>query len=184
MKFTPTSLAGAQLISPDLLCDERGFFARTWCQEEFDRHGLNVQLVQCNISFGKQTGTLRGMHYQVAPHAETKLVRCTAGAVCDVIIDLRPDSPTYKQWQAFELTAENRKMLYVPVDFAHGFQTLTENTEVFYQATAPYRRESERGLRWNDPTFGIQWPLPITEISDKDRGHPNFRGPVPLGSLP
>jgi dTDP-4-dehydrorhamnose 3,5-epimerase len=133
MKFTETRLTGAYLIDLELLSDERGFFARSWCQKEFQADGLNPNLVQCNISFNQNKGTLRGMHYQVAPHQEAKLVRCTRGAIYDVIIDLRPDSATFKEWVAVELTAENRRMLYIPEGMAHGFQTLEEETEVFYQ---------------------------------------------------
>ena len=136
MKFIETELKGAFLINPEPLEDERGFFARTWCRKEFEQHGLNPDWVQCNISYNKRKGTLRGMHYQIAPYAEAKLVRCTMGAIYDVIIDLRPDSKTYRQWISAELSAENRKMIYIPQGFAHGFQTLVDNTEVFYQMSA------------------------------------------------
>ena len=173
MIFTETKLKGSYIIEPDRLEDERGFFARTFCQEEFKAHGLNLQFVQCNISFNKRKGTLRGMHYQITPHEEEKLVRCTMGAVYDVIIDLRPDSPTFTQWVAIELTAENRKILFIPKGIAHGFQTLVDNTEIFYQMSEFYHPESARGVRWNDPLFGIEWPEPPTIISNKDSEYPN-----------
>ena len=174
MIFTPTPLAGALIITPEKIVDERGFFARIFCRREFEARGLNPNLVQCNISFNKKKGTLRGMHYQLAPHAEVKLVRCTAGAIYDVIIDLRSESITYKQWYAAELTAENHKMLYVPEGFAHGYETLTDNTEVTYQVSEFYSPESERGIRWNDQAFSIVWPVPVSEISDKDAAHQDW----------
>jgi len=174
MIFTETSLKGAFLIEPERLEDERGFFARTWCQREFEAHGLNSRLVQCNISFNKKMGTLRGMHYQVAPYEEARLVRCTQGAIYDVIIDLRPESSTFKQYIAAVLTAQNRTMLYVPEGFAHGFLTLEDNTEVFYQMSEFYAPEYARGVRWNDPAFGIQWPAEIQVISDRDQNYPDF----------
>ncbi len=157
---------------PDLLEDERGFFARTFCRREFEANGLNPDFVQCNISFNNQRGTIRGMHYQVSPHTEVKLVRCTAGAIYDVMIDLRPASSTFMQWFAAELTAKNRHQLYVPEGFGHGYQTLLPDTEVFYQVSAFYDPQSERGVRWNDPAFGITWPLTTTLISQKDQIHP------------
>ena len=174
MKFIETKLKGAFIITPDLIEDERGFFARTFCQREFEEHGLNSDLVQCNISFNKKKGTLRGMHYQASPHAEAKLVRCTAGAICDVIIDLRPESPTFKQWFTAELSEKNHRMLYVPEGFAHGYQTLMPRTEVFYQVSAFYDPASERGVRWNDPAFGIEWPLPVAAVSQKDSSYPDW----------
>jgi len=174
VKFIETRLQGAFIITPDFIGDERGFFARTFCRREFEARGLNPNLVQCNISFNKKKGTLRGMHYQLAPHAEVKLVRCTAGALYDVIIDLRVESITYKQWYAAELTAENHKMLYVPEGFAHGYETLTDNTEAAYQVSDFYSPECERGVRWNDPAFSIVWPLPVAEISDKDAAHQDW----------
>lgn len=175
MIFTETTLKGAFIVEPERLEDARGFFARTWCQEEFEAHGLNPQLVQCSISFNKKVGTLRGMHYQAAPHEEAKLVRCTRGAAFDVIIDLRPESPTLKQWIAVTLTAENHKMLYVPEGFAHGFQTLEDNTEVFYQISEFYAPEFARSVRWDDPAFGIQWPpVGARIISARDRQYPDF----------
>ena len=158
MLFTETRLKGAYIIVPERIEDERGFFARTWDQREFAARGLNTSLAQCNISYNTRRGTLRGMHYQAAPHEETKLVRCTAGAIYDVIIDLRPESPTLRQWLAVELSAANRRMLYIPPGCAHGFQTLDDQSEVFYQMAAFYAPDYARGVRWNDPAFGIEWP--------------------------
>ena len=172
MKFIETKLKGAYIIEPERLEDERGFFARTFCQNEFEAHGLNPGVVQCNISYNKREGTLRGMHYQVAPMAEAKLVRCTRGAIYDVIIDLRPESSTYCQWAPVELTADNRCMLYVPEGFAHGFQTLEDDTEVLYQMSAFYTPDCVRGVRWDDPAFGIEWPLSSRIISKKDMSYP------------
>jgi dTDP-4-dehydrorhamnose 3,5-epimerase len=168
MIFKETKLKGAFIIEPERLEDERGFFARSFCQKEFEEHGLNPRIIQCNISYNKKKGTLRGMHYQVAPHEEAKLVSCIKGAICDVIIDLRPDSSTYCQWLAIELSAENHKMLYMPEGYAHGFQTLEDNTEVFYQMSEFYHPECARGLRWDDPAFGIEWPLMNPVISARD----------------
>lgn len=159
MIFKETKLKGSFIIDIDPREDERGFFARSWCKDEFKQYGLNPRLVQCNISFNKKRGTLRGMHYQTAPFAEAKLVRCTMGEIYDVIIDLRRDSQTFRQWISVELTAENRRALYVPEDFAHGFQTLTDNTEVFYQMSEFYHPECMHGVRWDDPVFGVQWPI-------------------------
>jgi dTDP-4-dehydrorhamnose 3,5-epimerase len=174
VKFLPTALAGACIIDIEPVPDERGFFARSWCREEFARHGLNPDLAQCSISLNKKRGTLRGMHYQAKPHEETKVVRCTRGAIYDVIVDLRPESPTFRKWIAVELSADNRRMLYVPPGFAHGFQSLEDDTEVFYQISAFYHPESARGVRWNDPAFGIEWPVTKQVISDKDRQYPDF----------
>ena len=174
MKFTETQLKGAYIIEPELLTDERGFFARSWCQKEFIEFGLNPNLVQCNISFNHKKGTLRGMHYQAKPHEEAKLVRCTMGAIYDVIIDLRPESPTFKQWVAVELTAENRKMLYIPEGMAHGFQTLLDNTEVFYQMSEFYHSDCAKGIRWDDPELNIEWPLKELVISEKDKSYSLF----------
>jgi dTDP-4-dehydrorhamnose 3,5-epimerase len=174
MIFTETKLQGAFIIDIDRIEDERGFFARTWCQREFEAHGLCIRLVQCNISFNKHKGTLRGMHYQAAPRAEAKLVRCTSGAIYDVIIDLRPDSPTFRQWLAVELTADNRRMLFIPQGFAHGFQTLAHDTEVFYQMSQFYAPEYARGVRWDDPAFGVSWPAEKRVISKRDQGFPDF----------
>jgi dTDP-4-dehydrorhamnose 3,5-epimerase len=175
MRFTETKLKGAYVIKIEPIEDERGFFARSWCQQEFGDRGLNPNLVQCNVSFNRKKGTLRGMHYQIKPHEETKLVKCTRGSIYDVMIDIRPESSTFKQWTAIELSAENHKMLYIPEGFAHGFQTLEDNTEVFYQMSDFYHPESARGLRWDDPMFAIVWAL--TEnlvISLKDRQYSLF----------
>jgi dTDP-4-dehydrorhamnose 3,5-epimerase len=175
MIFTETKLKGAFIVEPERLDDHRGFFARAWCKKEFEAHGLNTRLVQSNISFNRKKGILRGMHYQKAPYEEAKLVRCTMGAIYDVIIDLRTDSPTWRQWLGIELTADNRKMLYVPEGFAHGYQTLTDNSEVFYQVSQFYSPDSERGIRWNDPVFAIHWPIDgDVVISEKDNNWPNF----------
>ncbi|MGQ9570723.1 MAG: dTDP-4-dehydrorhamnose 3,5-epimerase, partial [Thermodesulfovibrionales bacterium] len=169
MIFKETNLNCAFVIELEKRVDERGFFARAWCKKEFEAHGLVANIVQSNVSFSKKAGTLRGMHYQVAPFEETKLIRCVKGAIYDVIIDLRLNSPTYKHWIAVELTEDNYKMLYVPEGFAHGFQTLTDNVEVFYHVSQFYSPESERGIRWNDPQFGIIWPeVDKRIISDKD----------------
>jgi dTDP-4-dehydrorhamnose 3,5-epimerase len=174
MIFTETRLFGLYIIDLVRLEDERGYFARSWCQREFGEHSLNSRLVQCNISFNKKRGTLRGMHYQRAPYEEAKLVRCTKGALYDVVIDLRPISQTFKSWFAVELTSENHRALYVPEGFAHGFQTLTDNTEVFYQMSEFYHPESAKGIRWNDSEFGIEWPIEALVISEKDNSYPNW----------
>lgn len=154
--------------------DERGFFARTFCRQEFEAHGLNPEVVQCNVSFNERKGTLRGMHYQAAPFAEAKLVRCTSGSIYDVIIDLRPTSATFKKHFAVELSAENGRVLYIPEDFAHGFQTLQNDTEVFYQMAQRYSAEHARGVRWNDPAFGIEWPEGERIIIERDQNYPDF----------
>jgi len=172
--FRETVLKGAFTIDLDRVEDERGFFARSWCVKEFEANGLDTRLVQCNVSFNKVRGTLRGMHYQVAPAAEVKVVRCTRGAVHDVIADLRPDSPTYKQAFSVLLSAENRRMLYIPKGFAHGFLTLTDDAEVFYQMSEYYAPECARGFRWDDATFAISWPDLVRIISSKDRNYPDF----------
>ena len=174
MIFTETKLPGAYLIDVEKREDHRGFFARAWCQREFEEHHLVPRVVQANISFNKHKGTLRGMHYQLAPHAETKLVRCVRGALYDVIIDLRPDSSTYMQWLGVELTAEDYRMLFVPEGFAHGFQTLVDNTEATYQVSQFYTPGAEGGVRYDDPAFGIEWPIDVQVISDKDRSWPNY----------
>ncbi len=175
MKFIPTKLAGAYIVELEPIRDDRGFFGRSFCQQEFAEHGLNPQLVQCNISFNNQQGIIRGMHYQATPHAEAKLVRCTQGSIYDVIIDLRPNSATFKQWVSVELTAENRRSLYIPEGFAHGFQTLTIATEVFYQMSEFYHPESAKGVRWNDPAFAIDWVLEPVMMSEKDQSYPDFQ---------
>ena len=172
MRFIETKLKGAFIIESEFLEDDRGFFARTWCQREFEAHGLDPRLVQCNISFNRHRGTLRGLHYQVEPHAEAKLVRCTMGSIYDVILDLRPESATFKQWLALELTAENRRMLFIPQGLAHGFQTLVDNTEVFYQMSEFYYHECARGVRYDDPDFAVEWALPVTIVSEKDLAYP------------
>jgi len=178
MKFIETRLKGAFIIEPERLEDERGFFARTFCHEEFEAHGLNHIFMQCNISYNKHKGTLRGMHYQVAPMAEAKLVRCTRGAIYDVIIDLRPESPTYCQWLAEELNAENSKMVYIPEGFAHGFQTLEDDTEVFYQMSEFYSPEHARGVRWDDLVFGIEWPEVENQVVSKKDSNYSLWGPT------
>jgi dTDP-4-dehydrorhamnose 3,5-epimerase len=174
--FTETKLKGAFILELEKREDDRGFFARSWCQKEAEAHNLNPRLVQCNISFNRMKGTLRGMHYQAAPAAEAKLVRCTAGALYDVIIDLRPDSPTYKQHVGEVLSAANYKMLYVPEGFAHGFQTLEDNTEIFYQMSEFYVPQQARGVRYNDAAFGIQWMIGDPIMVDRDRNYPDFTG--------
>lgn len=174
MKFFETKLKGAFLIDPEPIEDERGFFARTWCRKEFEQYGICNDWVQCNISCNKRRGTLRGMHYQIAPFAEAKLVLCTLGAIYDVIIDLRPDSKTYCHWISAELSAENRKMIYIPQGFAHGFQTLVDHTEVFYQMSDFFAPEYARAVRWNDPQFKINWPEAERIISEKDQKIEDF----------
>lgn len=177
MRFVETDLSGALLIQPDLISDERGFFARTYCANEFASHGLKADSVQCNISYNKLCGTLRGMHFQRQPNAEAKLVRCTAGAIYDVIIDLRQGSQTFTKWAAFKLTAHDRNALYIPEGFAHGFQTLADDTEVLYQMFNFFVPESAGGVRWNDPAFSIDWPGKVSVISDRDASYPDFCGP-------
>ena len=173
MIFKEAKLKGAYIIEVEPIEDERGFLARSFCVKEFERHCLNPSIAQCNISYNQRKGTLRGLHYQVAPHAEAKLVRCTKGAIYDVALDLRKDSPTFKQWVAIELSASNHRMFYIPDGFAHGFQTLEDHTEVFYQMSEFYHPECARGVRWDDPTFGIVWPMPPTLIANKDRTYPS-----------
>ncbi len=176
MIFTETPLKSAYIIELEQIEDERGFFARSWCAREFAELGLNPNLVQCNVSFNKKKGTLRGMHYQASPHEEAKMVRCTKGSLYDVIVDLRKDSPTFKQWFSVDLTAENRKQLYIPEGFAHGFLTLEDGTEIFYHMTEFYHPESAKRIRWNDSAFQIKWPISDWIISEQDRGYPDFRG--------
>jgi dTDP-4-dehydrorhamnose 3,5-epimerase len=173
--FKETKLQGAFIVELDKFEDERGFFAHSWSERKFAERGLDSRVVECSISFNRKRGTLRGMHYQAAPHGQVKLVRCTMGAIYDVIIDLRTGSQTFKQWIGVELTAENRRMLYIPTDFAHGFQALEDNTEVVYQMSAAYAPESGRGVRWNDPAFDIHWPgAPEIIINERDRTYPDF----------
>ena len=166
--FHPTKLCDAWLICLEPMRDRRGFFARNFCVEEFGARGLEFSYPQHSVSFSTHRGTLRGMHFQREPHAETKLVRCIKGAIWDVIIDIRPNSPTYRHWQEFELSSDNRNQLYIPKGFAHGFQTLSDDVEVSYLISNPYEPNSAHGIRHNDPAFGIPWPLPVTEISEKD----------------
>lgn len=174
MIFTETRLAGAWILDIERRDDERGFFARTYCQREFEQHGLSPRIVQTNVSYSRRKGTLRGMHYQAPPYAEAKLVRCTRGALYDVIIDLRPGSPTYRQWIGVELTADNYRTLFVPEGFAHGFYTLVDDVEVMYYVSQFHTPEAERGVRWDDPAFAIIWPGPVTTISAKDSRWPDF----------
>ena len=172
--FTPTPLAGAYIIELEPFADERGHFARTFCRTEFEAHGLNPFVAQCNLSFSRNRGILRGMHYQAPPLWEVKLVRCTRGSIYDVIIDLRRDSPTFKQHFGAELSARNHRQMYVPEGFAHGFQTLEDDSEVFYQMSQFYSPDHSRGVRWNDPAFGIQWPVADPIMIDRDRNYPDF----------
>lgn len=176
MIFNRMKLEGAYIIELERFTDERGYFARTWCQREFEDHGLNPGLVQCNISYSRKKSTLRGMHYQVAPYEEAKLVSCIKGSIYDVIIDLRKDSKTYMLHEAVKLNAEDHSMIYIPEGFAHGFQTLLDHTEVYYQMSEFFAPEAARGLRWNDPVFGIKWPPSDNRIlSEKDRNWPDYR---------
>jgi len=172
MIITETKLKGAFIIDVQRIEDDRGFFGRTYCKKEFEAYGINTNVVQTNVSYNRQKGTLRGLHMQMAPYSETKLVRCTRGAIFDVIVDMRSNSDTFKQWTGVELSSDNYRMLYVPEDFAHGFMTLTDNTDVTYQVTQFYTPEAERGYRWNDPTFGIIWPFEPLVLSHKDQTHP------------
>jgi dTDP-4-dehydrorhamnose 3,5-epimerase len=168
VKFVPAKFEGVWLIEPDCHVDERGFFARTWCQREFEARGLNPELVQCSVSYNAMSGTVRGMHFQEAPHEEAKLVRCTQGSIFDVIVDVRAESATFGEWQGFQLNAENRSALYIPEGFAHGFQTTAANSEVFYQMAVFFHPESARAFHYADPAVGISWPLPVEVISPRD----------------
>lgn len=179
LRFVPTSLAGAYLIEQERHADERGFFARTWCAQEFEGHGLESELAQCSVSFNHRRGTLRGLHYQAPPFAEAKLVRCTRGALFDVAVDFRPDSPTFREWVGIELTESNGSALYIPRGFAHGFLTLADATEVSYQMSTPYNPDAARGVRWDDPFLGLTWPAPVIVIALRDRGYPD----VDIGRL-
>jgi len=174
MFFKEAKLHGSFIIELQKLEDERGFFARAWCQREFENHGIDVAWVQANLAYTRYQGTLRGLHYQVAPHAEAKLVRCIKGAVFDVSVDLRSGSSTYKQWSGVELSANNHKMVYIPAGCAHGYQALTDEVELFYQVSQFYDSDSERGIRYNDPAFGLEWPLNVEVISDKDKSWPDY----------
>ena len=175
MKFRPTTLQGAWLLALTEFSDERGFFARTFCADAFRAKGLEGDFPQHSMSFSHERGTVRGMHFQSAPHAEVKLVRCLSGAIHDVLLDLRPDSPSFQKWEAFELTAANRHQVYVPKGFAHGFQALSDNVEVSYLISEPYAPKAASGVRHDDPTFAIAWPLPVTALSEKDRAWPDFK---------
>jgi len=172
MRFISTKLDGVHIVELDRLTDERGFFARVWCPHEFAEHGLNSRVAQSNIGYSERRGTLRGMHYQIAPHEEAKLVRCTRGAVYDVALDLRLDSGTYLEWFGVELTADNARMLYVPPGCAHGYLTLTDGTELFYQTSEFYEPSAARGVRYDDPAFAIEWPIEVLVVSEQDRGWP------------
>ena len=175
MRFEETEIPGCVVVHPERHEDARGFFARTWDGEEFASYGLDPRVAQCSVSFNRKRGTLRGMHFQRAPHAEAKLVRCTRGAMYDVCLDLRPSSPAFKRWVGVALTPENGAALYVPEGCAHGFLTLADDTEVFYMISAPYAPEAAAGVRWDDPAFGIAWPGEVTTIHERDAGYPDFR---------
>ena len=181
MIFSETKLKGAFIVDLKPFEDERGFFARAWCQREFEEHGLSPDVRQVNLSYNIHKGTLRGMHYQIEPYGEAKMVRAIRGAIYDVIIDLRPDSPTYKEWIGVELSAQNHRLLYVPENFGHGFQTLTDDVEVLYQVSQFYTPGAERGIRYDDPTFAIDWPLAVSIISDKDRTWADFQEAAVVG---
>lgn len=174
MIFSETKLKGAFVIDVQKLTDDRGFFGRLWCENEMKAHDLETNIVQSNVSLSKNKGTLRGMHFQRSPYQETKLVRCTKGSVYDVIVDLRPESQTFKQWFGVKLSETDHKMIYVPKNFAHGFLTLEDNSEVYYLVTQFYNKDHEAGLRWDDPELNIDWPIMVHEISEKDNSHPNF----------
>lgn len=174
MKFLETPLAGAYVVEVERREDERGFFGRTFCEREFAAHGLVSRFPQCNVSYNRRRGTVRGMHYQADPHPEIKLVRCTNGAIVDAIVDLRPDSPTHRRWFSVELSAGNRRALYIPAGMAHGFQTLADDVEVLYMMSEYYHGDLARGVRWNDPAFDLEWPEPITVIAEKDLAFPDY----------
>jgi dTDP-4-dehydrorhamnose 3,5-epimerase len=174
MTFEETAVPGAFVVTPERAEDDRGFFARTWCRREFAGRGLNPDLSQCGVSWNRRRGTLRGLHYQADPHPEAKLVRCTRGAVFDVAVDLRPGSATFGRWAAAELTADNGRMLYIPEGCAHGFQTLDDDSEVFYQISAAYHPDLARGVRWDDPALNVAWPLPVGKISERDARLPTL----------
>ena len=176
MRFEETALSDVWIVTPELKEDHRGFFARTWCEREFAAHGITDRWVQCSVSFSTKKGTVRGLHYQRAPHEEAKLVRCTAGKLYDVVVDIRPGSSTFKKHVALELSAANRKMLYIAKGCAHGFQTLEDATEASYQISESYSPDHADGARWNDPAFGVRWPIDDPIISDRDRAYPDFAG--------
>ncbi len=175
MRFMETKVPGAYIIELERREDHRGFFARSWCQDEFGAKGLNPRVAQINVAYTAKKAGLRGLHYQVAPHQEAKTVRCTRGAIFDVAVDVRPDSPAFKQWVGVELSADNHRMLYIPEGCAHGYQTLADDSEIEYLTTVSYAPESARGIRFDDPAFGIAWPLPVGIISDADRSWPDFQ---------
>lgn len=176
MVFKETSLKDVFIIELEKVSDNRGFFSRAWCQKEFQTHGLNSNIAQCNLSFNARKGTLRGIHYQIVPYEEVKIIRCIAGEIYDVIVDLRPKSPTYLKWLAFELSSKNRKALYVPENFAHGYLTMVDNTEVFYQVSQFYSPGAESGIRWDDSLIDIKWPkIENLTISEKDKNWPDFK---------
>jgi dTDP-4-dehydrorhamnose 3,5-epimerase len=175
MKFRKSKLPGVLEINLEIIPDERGYFARSWCQKEFEDHGLSSKIVQCSMSFSSKKGTLRGMHFQQEPNAETKLVRCTKGTIYDVVLDLRPQSPTFKNWISLVLSSTTQNMVYIPEGCAHGFLTLEDNCEVLYQMSEFYSQQSARGFRWDDPEFKIVWPEKVQIISERDRTYPNFR---------
>ena len=181
MKLTKLELAGAYLVEMDKIKDERGFFARSWSRPDFEEAGLNPNLAQANVAWNAEKGTLRGMHFQYSPYGETKLVRCTRGAVYDVLVDLRPTSPTHRQWYGVELTADNHLQLYIPEGFGHGYQTLTDDAEVSYLTTALYVPYAAGGVRYDDPAFRIKWPLAVSRISEKDAKWENYK-PVSVGA--
>ena len=183
MHFLSTDLPGVFVVEMEPREDERGSFARSWCQNEFAAQGLDTRLAQCSISYNTRRGTLRGMHFQTEPYSEVKLVRCTAGGIYDVAVDLRPASPTFRQWTATELTAENRRALYVPFGCAHGFQTLTDGAEILYYMSEFYHAEAASGVRWNDPAFSIEWPIADPFMSERDAGYSDFLVPDFLGSV-
>jgi dTDP-4-dehydrorhamnose 3,5-epimerase len=178
MNFLPTLFPDAWLIEPQRFADQRGFFARTWCRRDFEQRGMETDVAQCGIAFNTHKGTLRGMHFQAPPHEEVKLVRCTMGAIYDVILDLRTDSPTYLKHQGFELTAENRRELYIPKGFAHGYLTLSENSEIAYQMSQFYHPDAGRGVRWDDPAFAIQWPASPAVMNERDAKYPDYNAPA------
>jgi dTDP-4-dehydrorhamnose 3,5-epimerase len=175
VRFLESKVAGAFVVDLETFADDRGFFARVWCARELGERGLESRLAQCSTSFNRRKGTLRGMHYQIAPHAEAKLVRCIRGAIHDVVVDLRRESPTFRRWDAVELTAENRRGLYIPPGCAHGFQTVADDSEVLYFISEFHAPDAARGARWNDPAFAIEWPLPDPILSERDRTYPDFQ---------
>jgi dTDP-4-dehydrorhamnose 3,5-epimerase len=174
VRFVPTILEGAFVVEQERHSDDRGFFARTWCAKTFARHGLEPALAQCSVSYNRRRGTLRGLHYQAPPSAEVKLVRCTRGALYDVMVDLRPDSPSFRRWVGVELTERDGRALYVPRGFAHGFYALADDTEVSYQISTPFDPEAARGVRWDDPFHGVAWPGPVAVIAPRDRDYPDL----------